>query len=59
MSNPNEDLITIKIHGSELERQEIVDRICRYMTDLSEQCLDNFGKTQWGWTLESSREPEL
>jgi hypothetical protein len=55
----NEDLITIKIHGSEEQRQEITNRACLFMTELSERCWEDWGKTQWGWTLESSREPEL
>ena len=55
----DEDTITIKIHGSEEERQEITNRVCLFMTELSERCWDDWGKTKWGWTLESSKEPEL
>lgn len=59
MAEKDEDLITIKIHGSEEERQEITNRVCLFMSELSERCWEDYGKTKWGWTLESSREPEL
>ena len=59
ISLKDEDLITIKIHGSEEERQEITNRVCLFMTNLAERCWEDWGKTRWGWNLESSKEPEL
>lgn len=54
-----EDVITIKIHGSWEERQEIVDRFCEFAMDLAEELQEQWGKTRWGWTLESSIEPKF
>lgn len=53
-----EDSITIQIHGSEEERQQVTNWICQYMAGLAEKCQNAFGKTGWGWTLESTREPD-
>ena len=58
-TSEEEDVITIKIHGSYKHRQAIVDRVCLFMTEQAEKCSQEWGQSKWGWTLESSLEPIL
>lgn len=55
----DEDVITIKIHGTPANRQRIVNEFFSAAYNLVDRLYqDSVDVHQWGWTIESSREPE-